>query len=277
VTAEFGAAAAAAVMCASVAGWLWPATPAARMLRHRLGPRPDRRWRIGRASAVPIVIPSVVIVFGFAVGWRFGGVGGIGVAAAFCIGWRWRRRRGGRTAGEAARRREVLTGCQSLASLLRSGRAPVAAFVAVGTDWPDTFGAAAAAARFDGDIGPALRKAGRAPGAEGLAALAAGWTVSTETGAGLADVVDGVVRTLRDWEFVRRETAAQLASARATARLLGALPLLPHALGVGLGADPARFLFRTPSGLGCLAVGGVLMLLGLLWVDRLSTAPELLS
>jgi tight adherence protein B len=272
VIAEFSVAAVAAVAGAAIAGWLWPAMPVRSVLRRRLSPPPDHPWLIsGVAAAVPILVTAL----GLAVGWRFGGVGGVGVAAALGIGWRWRRRRGRRTAAEAARRREVLAGCRSLASLLRAGRAPVAALMVVGTDWPATFGTVAAAARFDGDILPALRVAARASGAEGLAVLAAGWTVSMETGAGLADVVDGVVRTLRDREFVRQESAAQLASARATARLLGGLPLLPYALGVGLGADPARFLFRTPYGLCCLAVGGVLMLLGLWWVDRLSTAPEL--
>jgi tight adherence protein B len=166
-----------------------------------------------------------------------------------------------------------MAGCQSLAALLRSGRAPVAALLTVATDWPDPFGGVAAAARFDGHPGPALRAAARAPGAEGLAALAIGWEVSMQTGAGLADLVDGVVVTLRDRETVRRETAAQLASARATARLLSGLPLLPHALGVGLGADPTRFLLRTPYGLGCLLAGGLLVVAGLMWVDRLGSDP----
>jgi Flp pilus assembly protein TadB len=218
VIAEFSVAAVAAVAGAAVAGWLWPAAPAGSVLRRRLSPPPDHPWLI---RGVPAAVPILVTALGLAVGWRFGGVGGVGVAAALGIGWRWRRSHGRRTAAEAARRREVLAGCRSLASLLRAGRAPVAALVAVGTDWPATFGTAAAAARFDGDILPALRAAARAPGAEGLAVLAAGWTVSVETGAGLADVVDGVVRTLRDREFVRQESAAQLASARATARLLG--------------------------------------------------------
>jgi tight adherence protein B len=267
-------AAVASVVCAAVAGLLWPATPSARLLQRRLSRPADHRTI---AAKVRGVVPIGVALLGIVLGWWLGAVGGVVVVAAVFIGWSWRRRRARGAAGAERRRAEVLAGCQSLASLLRSGRAPVAAVATVGTDWPEMFGSVAAAARFDGDIAPALRAAAAAPGAEGLVALAAGWTVSMETGAGLANVVDGVVRTLRDREFVRREIAAQLASVRATARLLGGLPLLPHALGVGLGADPARFLFRTPYGLGCLVAGGVLVVLGLIWVDRLSSAPDAIS
>jgi tight adherence protein B len=258
-----------AVLCAVVAGLLWPAVPAARLLGRRLGqrPRPSGGGRDNRAVALLVAGLAVVA------GWLWGGPAATAVAVAVLLGWWWRHRRGRSAVVAETRRREVLAGCQSLAALLRSGQPPVAALAAVATDWPATFGTVAAAGRFDGRAGPALRAAARAPGAEGLAALAVGWEVSAQTGAGLADLVDGVVVTLRDRDTVRREMVAQLASARATARLLAGLPLLPHGLGVGLGADPTRFLFRTPYGLGCLMAGGFLVVAGLLWVDRLGAHP----
>jgi tight adherence protein B len=45
-------------------------------------------------------------------------------------------------------------------------------------------------------------------------------------------------------------------------------------MGAGLGADPLGFLLGTAAGAGCLALGGVLVGLGLLWTRALVRSVE---
>jgi tight adherence protein B len=68
------------------------------------------------------------------------------------------------------------------------------------------------------------------------------------------------------------EIDSQLAGPRASALLLGALPLLGLAMGAGMGADPLRTLFGGPVGLAALGSGVLLEIAGVLWVRRIVAA-----
>ncbi|MCB5181062.1 type II secretion system F family protein, partial [Streptomyces antimicrobicus] len=125
-----------------------------------------------------------------------------------------------------------------------------------------------------GDVAGALRLAAREPGAEGLAGMAACWRVSVDGGGALAsglERLEGALRAERDREESLR---AQLAGARSTAVVLAVLPVVGLLMGTALGADPLRVLLHTPLGLGCLVVGGLLEVLGLLWCLRIVRAGE---
>jgi tight adherence protein B len=114
------------------------------------------------------------------------------------------------------------------------------------------------------------------PGAEGLRLVAACWRIGAERGGALATVLDGLAAALRDEEAQRQEISTQLAGPRATARLLAGLPLLGLGMATMLGADPLAFLFGTLPGLGCLAGGVGLNVVGLWWTRRLAqSAAEL--
>ena len=166
---------------------------------------------------------------------------------------------------------EVLTG---LASGLVTGAAPRDVLADAAAGLPGLDELAATARSPTGDLPGALDRLGRRSGGGAAADLALLWRLAERTGCSLA----GPVQRLRDADrgeaAVRRELAAQLAGPRATGRLLAGLPVVGVALGAGLGADPLGFLLGTSAGAACLAVGGVLVLLGLLWTRALVRSVE---
>ncbi|MEV8530690.1 hypothetical protein [Streptomyces sp. NPDC051211] len=277
----------AAVLCAGAAAWLLAGDgrPAgrARMLLAGAGPPvPERgsawerllvsvRVRAGRWQEWACVAAGVVVAL----------LGGsvipvvLGVLAVPVVR-RWLRVRD-RARAREARSAEVIALCGAAVGELRAGAQPGQALSAAmrRSAAPDAgIAAVLAAAAFGGDVAGALREAARAPGAEGLAGMAACWRVSVDGGAGLAaglERLEGALRAERDRQESMR---AQLAGARSTAVVLALLPVVGLLLGTGLGADPLRVLLHSPLGLGCLVVGGALEVLGLLWCRRIVRAGE---
>lgn len=175
-------------------------------------------------------------------------------------------------AGAFTSRREaaVVEACLALAAELKVG-APVArAVAAVAEEWPELFGSAATRAATGGDVAAALREAAAAPGAASLRAVAAGWEVTDCTGAPLSRVVVAVADSLRTEAAVRREAATQLATARATARILALLPFGTLLLLSGGDGAAVAFLVSSPIGLACLGGAILFVGIGLWWVGRLA-------
>ncbi|KAF3469706.1 hypothetical protein GL259_21495 [Streptomyces sp. Tu 3180] len=277
----------AAVACLGTAAWLLGGGRAgARRARLLLAdgaaagsgppgrPRVAREWRRIRerwhAEWWSLAAGVVLAVLGSSVLPVVAGAAGVPLLRRVRLAARERRARESR--GDA-----VIALCGAFAGEVRAGRQPGAALVSAARDsggLGDAQAAVLAAARFGGDVPEALAAAAGRPGAEGLRGLAACWRVAVDQGAGLADGLDRLEAALRAERDQRADLRAQLAGARATAVMLAALPAVGLALGTALGADPLHVLLHTPSGLGCLAAGGVLEGLGLWWVLRIVRGAE---
>jgi tight adherence protein B len=215
-----------------------------------------RAWLLAPGSAflVPVlghwVVPSVIVG-----------------AAALWARTLWRRRKAARRAADLATR--VVEVCELLAAELAAGRPPPAALEEAATVCAELRPVAETAA-LGGDVPGSLRSVAETPGAAALRPLAGAWAISHRTGAGLAGAIRRVADLVRAEQETDRVVAAELSSARATARLVAGLPVLALAMGSGAGASPWHFLLATPAGLVCLGFGLAVGLAGLGWIEAIA-------
>jgi tight adherence protein B len=233
-------------------------------------------WLMSTPSVRPAspkrVSPTAVTVAGVAVAVLLLPHGWAGPVIVVAPAWwvarlLWARRTTTRlTAANAARMAEV---CDLLAAELSAGRPPETALREAAAVWP-ALAAVAEVARLGGDVSGALREVAQTPGASGLRLLAAAWSVSRRTGGGLGVATRRVAEAVRREQATRSVVAGELASARATARMMAALPIVALLMGSGAGADPWSFLLRTPAGLACLAAGLASGLAGVWWIEQIA-------
>jgi tight adherence protein B len=167
----------------------------------------------------------------------------------------------------------VLETAGLLASELASGRPPAAALTQAATEW-DHLAHAAQAASLGADVPSALRTLAALPGAGDLVLVAAAWQVAHHTGQSLAPALSVVRDDLRAAAEARRIVAAELASARATARLVALLPVAALAMGRGSGGDPIGFLLHEPLGWACAGLGCLLLVAGLVWIEAIAAGVD---
>lgn len=227
-----------------------PSTAAARIRAVRAATGPSRRRRIRFGGGISPLVAALVGSFAFGATAHLGfgfRLPVLPAVAGLLVGWTVGRLLTGFAAERDRRRHDtaLVEAVGALAADLRAGQHLAAALAAQ----PDLPSEAVRAVR----------------------------TVCQRSGAPAAAVLDRVEQDLRARDRQRREVAAQLAGARATAVLLSALPLLGIGLGAAMGADPVPVLFGTGRGQVALLVGVGLDVLGLLWTARIVARAEALS
>lgn len=236
----------------------------ARPVRSRRPMSSRARW-----GATAVIIVALALLLDLP--WR--GLGPVVLALAAVAGFasvRTRRQRARAAAVTGASVQEV---CELLGAELATGLPVDRCLDEAARVWTP-MGQVARAHRLAGSVPEALRAAATLPGAGDLRLVAGAWQVAAHTGSGLAESLAEVAQTLREREATRRLVRSELASARSTAKLMAALPVLTLAMGSGVGGDPVRFLLATPLGLGCLGVGLLLSVLGLRWIEAISANVE---
>lgn len=189
-------------------------------------------------------------------------------AIVAAVGWgalRLQARARSRAAADA-RRARLVEAADALASEIRAGLPPGVALGHVAETWAE-LEPVAAAARIDADVTAAFRRLGSQPGAAPMQEIAAAWEVAQRSGSGLAVALDRAVDRGREDLEVQRVIRAELASARATARMIALLPIVV-VTGAG-GADAWEFLLGSTPGLLCLAAGLGLAFVGLWWIEQI--------
>jgi tight adherence protein B len=156
-----------------------------------------------------------------------------------------------------------------LASYLRVGQVPSAALAIAAADC-DVLREGHQTHTLGGDVVHVWREQAQRDGHRGLLELARAWQVSTETGAPMSSTLDQVVTSLSADQELSRVVNSELAAARATSKVMAALP--PCGIGIGylLGGDPAHWLLAGPAGWVCLLTGVFLACAGVLWIEALA-------
>jgi tight adherence protein B len=248
--------------CAALAAYLLVSPP--RRAAARAGPGMRAATRPGVVAVATAVGAAVLLA---RISLRLAvlvALGGLVLAGGGAL-WRARRKRREAVATSA----RVLETCELLAAELGAGQPPGLALDRAARVWPE-LAPVAEAFRVGADVPAALRRTSRAPGAADLRLVGAAWQVAHRTGQGLADAVDRVADGVRDAQASRRVVEGELASARATARLVAGLPVLALSMGSGAGGDPWGFLVGHPVGVACLAGGLAFGLAGLAWIEAIA-------
>jgi len=246
-----------AAVLAAVAAWL--------LWKPVIGPGRSERSVVAVALLLAVPVSVVVLPRSWVALALVGG--GVGAGVLFL-----QRRRGERRRAEASAE-QVQRFCEELSAELAAGLPVGSALDGVAARWPE-LAPVAAAARLGGSVPDTMRDLARRPGAGDLRLVAAAWHVAQRSGAGLAVALQSVAGSLAERQRTRRLVASELASARATARLMAVLPVLTLAMGSGAGGDPVAFLLSTTPGLACLATGCLLALAGLWWIEAIAAGIE---
>ncbi|GAA4175058.1 hypothetical protein [Gryllotalpicola koreensis] len=141
-------------------------------------------------------------------------------------------------------------------------------------------GAASATAARAGDVAAAIAaERTLLPRAERHRAVAWGlfaatWSVAVTSGAPPAAALGNFATGIRRAAALHRELGVAFAGPRATARLVGLLPLIALGFGALLGFDTVHVLAATPVGWACLGGGIALMVGSRRWSGRLLAAAE---
>jgi len=253
-----------AALALSAAALLLPSSPRRRLARpdrgrNRVPPR-AAGWLAACAVAVGAVLLPLTTVLAAAM-------------LAATAGLRYRRRRRGRRA--TVESRELETAIDVLVGELRIGAHPAQAFAVAADETAGPVGdscrAVAARARLGADVAAGLRSVAET---SALPAqwnrLAVCWQLAAQHGLAMSTLMHAAAQDIAERQRFSGQVRSAMAGARATAAILGGLPLLSVLLGQLIGAQPVAFLLAGHAGGWLLVVGVTLVCCGLLWSDRIT-------
>lgn len=235
-----------------VAGACWWALPTRPRRPAGARPRAAPALLVAPALLLLVVPPAMVVAVGL-------------VAAGGRSLWRSRSARRRAEAHASG----VLEAVELVAAEVAAGAPPGTALRHAADAWPP-LAVVAESADLGGEVPAELRRLAAVPGADPLRLVAAAWEVAHRSGAGLADALARVGEGLRDDRATRRVVEGELASARATARLVATLPAFALLVSSTTGGGAWTFVTATPLGWACLVGGLALGLLGLTWIERIA-------
>jgi tight adherence protein B len=93
--------------------------------------------------------------------------------------------------------------------------------------------------------------------------------IQREVGGNLAEILDNVADTLRERAMMRRQIKVLTAEGRLSAWVLACLPFALTLYMFAVNPDYISLLFSSQVGLIMLGVGGVLLVLGILWMRKI--------
>ncbi|HEX2589400.1 MAG TPA: type II secretion system F family protein [Gaiellales bacterium] len=157
-----------------------------------------------------------------------------------------------------------------LAAHVRAGRTLAQALGDVAADLPEPIRSAVRDADAAVRLGAAPAEALGLIGGDGADILAVAVGAQLRAGGDLAALLDGLSEALVEREAQRRTAAMLTAQARATARMVAAMPAVAVCALAVLDRSAFSALVGSPLGLAALAVSAVLTLLGLSLVRRLA-------
>jgi tight adherence protein B len=180
---------------------------------------------------------------------------------------------------EARRRHRALSGqmhlfAVELAAHVRAGRTVAQALGDVAEDLPEPIASDVRAADTAVRLGSTPAEALSVVGGDGGAILRVAVGAQLRVGGDLAELLDGLAETLLERDAQRRAAAALTAQARATARMVSAMPLVAIAALAVIDQTAFAALVESPLGLAALAASAALTAAGLWAVHHLAAVVE---
>lgn len=257
--------------CVVIAVFLGVTAPAGHDLEARLTATAPLRRGLGRRGlailAVATLAPASWVLSGVVAGGRGAVLAFAATMVAAASTWLLRQR--ARTRSTLRAQVEVAHACDVLASHLRVGQVPTEALAVAALDCPVLLDARQVH-DVGGDVTGVWREQAGRPGHGGLLELARAWQVSVQTGAPLSATLAQVAVALSAEEALRAVVAGELASPRATSKVMAALPACGIGLGYLLGGDPIHWLLAGPPGWICVVAGALLACGGVIWIELLA-------
>ncbi|HEX6498535.1 MAG TPA: type II secretion system F family protein [Micromonosporaceae bacterium] len=242
----------------------WEQRIADRLDRAGMRLRPHE-WVLLRAGATLGAAVLFAVLFGL-----------LGLVVGAVLGWLatelYRQRRASRRT--AAFRAQLPDALRLVIGSVRSGFSLAQAIDAmcreVGDPIGTEFGRALAEARLGMDLEEALDRLARRIGNHDLSWAVMAIRVQRDVGGNLAEVLTTSVDTLRERETLRGHVRALSAEGRISAYILLALPVAVGAAMAVLRREYIAVLFTDPRGILMLLVGVLLVLIGGVWLNRVT-------